>query len=177
MRSSVADYCAQTADGFREDVVSRAYNPRRSVPSSVETTTACETVVIVRSVSSDRSGQERETPKNRRAVAVDAALVAAVSVANAFAIGAEQEAGTKEPDALAYLLGGNCRSVAPPSAGVAARDGEHDGACIVSASRRVRDLGGHGAHVARGDRSERAQLSCERPVSAHVLSGPLSGSS
>jgi hypothetical protein len=106
MRSSGADYCAQTADGFREDVVvSRASNPRRSVPSSVETTTACESVVTVRSVSSDRSGQKRETPKNRRAVAVDAALVAAVSVANAFAIGAEQEAGTKEPDALAYLLG------------------------------------------------------------------------
>ena len=37
--------------------------------------------------------------------AVDAALAAVVAVAIGFAIGAEQEAGSKHPDALAYLLG------------------------------------------------------------------------
>ena len=39
------------------------------------------------------------------ALAVDAALAAAVAVANGFAIAAEQEAGAKDPDALAYVLG------------------------------------------------------------------------
>jgi signal transduction histidine kinase len=39
------------------------------------------------------------------ALAVDAALTAAVAVANGFAIAAESEAGSKSPDALAYLLG------------------------------------------------------------------------
>jgi signal transduction histidine kinase len=39
------------------------------------------------------------------ALAVDAALAAVVAVANGFAIAAEQEAGSKDPDALAYLLG------------------------------------------------------------------------
>jgi signal transduction histidine kinase len=39
------------------------------------------------------------------ALAVDATLAAVVAVANVFAIAAEQEAGSKDPDALAYLLG------------------------------------------------------------------------
>jgi signal transduction histidine kinase len=38
-------------------------------------------------------------------VALDAALAAVVAVAISFAIGAEQEPGSKSPDALAYLLG------------------------------------------------------------------------
>lgn len=40
-----------------------------------------------------------------RAIALDAALATTVAIANSFAIAAEQEAGAKEPDALAYLLG------------------------------------------------------------------------
>jgi signal transduction histidine kinase len=43
--------------------------------------------------------------------AVDVALAAAVAVANAFAIAAEQESGAKDPDALAYVLG--CAIAAP----------------------------------------------------------------
>jgi signal transduction histidine kinase len=39
------------------------------------------------------------------ALAVDAALAAVVAVANGFAVAAEQEAGAKDPDALAYVLG------------------------------------------------------------------------
>ena len=39
------------------------------------------------------------------ALAVDAALAATVAVANGFAVAAEQEAGAKDPDALAYVLG------------------------------------------------------------------------
>ena len=43
----------------------------------------------------------RRTPP----LAVDAVLAAGVAVANGFAIAAEQETGSKEPDALAYVLG------------------------------------------------------------------------
>ena len=39
------------------------------------------------------------------AFVVDVALATAVAVANGFAIAAEQEAGAKDPDALAYVLG------------------------------------------------------------------------
>jgi signal transduction histidine kinase len=39
------------------------------------------------------------------ALAVDTALAATVAVANGFAVAAEQEAGAKDPDALAYVLG------------------------------------------------------------------------
>src|SRR5919106_29369 len=50
---------------------------------------------------------ERVGERLRRvpALAVDAALAAVVAVANGFAIAAEQEAGSKSPDVLAYLLG------------------------------------------------------------------------
>src|SRR5215207_7882288 len=52
-----------------------------------------------------RLGRFGERLRRVPAFAVDAALAAVVAVAIGFAIGAEQEPDSKDPDALAYLLG------------------------------------------------------------------------